>query len=322
MAVGLRKRGKYFHMYAKVRGRYYQKSSRMTKLQDAIVVRDKWLTKLRGQPRVLEAPLFSELCDIWADRVGQHQKAWHKSTKHSLEILREAFKDVYAHNITAETIRKWRSKRGVSTVTQNRYTTLIFSIFRHAAEWGLVDEHQFREIKRVKLHRENNQRVRYLTSSEEKRLLKACDEVLKPVVHLAILTGMRRGEIFALRWSAIDLRNSVVRLPDSKSGKPRIVYLCKKAKEILKKRKGCIGPLFPYGNNWLHKRFRKAVEKAKLDDFRFHDLRHHFASMLAKKGISDRKLAALLGHSSTQMVQRYAHLSEQDLKNVVGLLDA
>ena len=322
MARGLRKRGKFWYMFTRINGVFKQKSTGVTKLKDAILIRDKWLTSQRGRPLVADSPLFSELCDIWEKREGVTQKGWEKSHRHMLGILREEFGQLRIHDLTPEKFRVWRSERGIAPATQNRYTTLLYSILRHCSEWELIDRSVYDNMRKVRLLRENNQRVRYLSAKEEKTLLEKCSERIKPIVRLAMLTGMRRGEILATHWSMVDLKNSVIRLPDSKSGKVRIVYLCGEAKGILEKKRERIGPLFTISAIWLNQSFKAAAKEAGLVDFRFHDLRHHFASRLAQQGISDRKLAALLGHTSTQMVQRYAHLSEQDLKDVVGLLDA
>lgn len=133
-------------------------------------------------------------------------------------------------------------------------------------------------------------------------------------IRLLLLTGMRLGEVLSLEWRFIDLQRGLIALPDSKTGQ-KAVFLNPAAREVL------IGiprvPDNPYvivghreGQHLinLQKPWRRIRALARLDDVRIHDLRHSFASMAAAHGASLQLIGRLLGHTSPQTTERYAHL--------------
>jgi integrase len=182
-----------------------------------------------------------------------------------------------------------------------------------------------------------NERVRYLTEAEESELISVLDARAQDLVRFAIHTGLRQGEHFGLRWEWVDLQNSVLRIPTSKSGKPRTVPLNDVAREILRlqpRRLRCPwvwptsspkGGATP-GRNHINARnferrvFVPALQAAGIENFRWHDLRHTFASRLAMAGETLQTIAQLLGHASVQMAQRYSHLSPGHLRAAVQRL--
>jgi integrase len=172
-------------------------------------------------------------------------------------------------------------------------------------------------------------RVRYLSDDERARLLEACRKSeYKPfylIVLFALTTGMRRGELFGLRWQDIDLERRVAVLQDTKNGDRRSVPIVPEVAELLREH----GKVRKIGNDqvfvsdgpaevWLFdKVWYAALKEAKIKDFRFHDLRHTAASYLAMSGATTAEIAAVLGHRTLQMVKRYAHLSDQHVGTVV-----
>ena len=180
--------------------------------------------------------------------------------------------------------------------------------------------------KKVKLPREKNTRLRYLEEEEIKKLYDACAEHLKPIVIVALNTGMRKEEILNLRWEDLDFRSRIIYTLDTKNNKRReiamndIVYrtllairkipdsswvFCKKNGER-------------YGN--VRKAFEGAKKRAGIVDFRFHDLRHTFASHLVMAGVDLKTVQELLGHKSFEMTLRYAHLSPDHKKVALDVL--
>ncbi len=154
---------------------------------------------------------------------------------------------------------------------------------------------------------------------------------IEPMVLLAMNTGLRKGEIFSLSWQDVDFSNSVltVRASKSKSKKLRHVSLNNKAKQVLKcwydQFSPCSGFVFQNKNGKPFKDIKKAwgsvLKSACIDDFRFHDLRHHFASHLVMRGAHLNTVRELLGHSDLTMTLRYAHLAEDHKAEAVMLLD-
>src|SRR5262249_36318686 len=148
-------------------------------------------------------------------------------------------------------------------------------------------------VRAIKLFREQH-RVRFLTEDEETRLRKAMDPTAWQLVEFAMHTGLRQGEQFGLRWSDVDLANGVVTIPISKGGRTRHVFLNRTALAILQALPSRLKspyvfacatgetPIHP--KNFLNRYFLPAVKNAGIVDFRWHDLRHTFASRLTMAG--------------------------------------
>ncbi len=196
-------------------------------------------------------------------------------------------------------------------------------------EWQWLDDSPARKVKKPK---EPRGIVRFLSDDERDRLLEAClesnNKALYAIVVLALSTGMRRGEILNLKWKDIDLNKGFLIIEETKNGERRRVPVSGHALETLKEfskiRKLHTELVFP-GNTGkpveIRKPWLKAVEQAKIEDFRFHDLRHSAASYLAMNGASLAEISEVLGHKTLQMVKRYAHLSESHTRNVVASMN-
>lgn len=167
-------------------------------------------------------------------------------------------------------------------------------------------------------------RVRYLSDDERQRVLDACRTSSNPDLYLAVLlaltTGGRQAETMGATWKQIDLGRATLTLDQTKNGSRRTLHLAGPVLELLKERAKVrwIGSdlLFPSRTNPkkpvnLRQPWTLALKTAGITDFHWHDLRHTFASMAAMNGATLPELAALLGHKTLAMVQRYAHLSPQ-----------
>lgn len=226
------------------------------------------------------------------------------------------------------------SQRAPATV--KRYMAALSHAFTIAIqEWEWLETNP---LKRVRRPIEPRGRVRFLDEDERDRLLAACREsrspLLYPVVLLALSTGMRRGEIMQLRHSDVDLQLGRITIEESKNDERRVVPLqgpaLENMKRLLKVRRMDTRLVFPGRPRPtgdvrpanLETAWKKAVGRAELQDFRFHDLRHTAASHLAMNGATVAELAAILGHKTLAMVQRYAHLSVPHTTDVVGRMNA
>jgi len=233
-------------------------------------------------------------------------------------------------------------KEKISSGTINRYFAALSPVFTVAVrELGWLHENPLRQITKLK---EPKGRVRFLDTIELKRLLTACkassNAYIYPFVLLALSTGMRKNEILGLRWADFDPSMKQLTLQDTKNGEKRGVPLAaqaldevlrvqKVAERKLKKLKRPKADLvskhvFPSrdGTGPLDIRvpWEKALEEAKIENFRIHDLRHTAASYLAMNGAGLLDIAHILGHKSLEMVRRYAHLSPQHTaKTLEGL---
>ncbi len=225
--------------------------------------------------------------------------------------------------LLAERIQK--KPRSVATV--NRYLATFSLVLNIACmEWEWIDESP---MKRVKKYKEPRGRIRYLDDDEKRRLLDVCKESrnsqLYMVVVIALSTGMRLGEILNLTWTDVDLEVGKAVLHETKNGERRVVAIVSVALRLLRKHKAMqqANTLLVFPNALgsgpvnIRRDWERALRESEVENFRFHDLRHTFASYLAMNGASLAELAEALGHKTLAMVKRYAHLSEAHTASVV-----
>jgi integrase len=243
----------------------------------------------------------------------------------SFKHLSAAFPD-YLSTITPKSVEQYKAQRlqYVRPATVNRELALLKHIFTKAIEWGYIKENP---AKAVKLLKEPSGRVRYLTPDELTRLLDACAPHLRPIVLIAAHTGMRVQEILTLTWRQIDIRKRMITLEKTKNHERRIIPLNDQAIEVFRTVPRHMESSYvfcgkegqPYQR--IVKGFRQACKRASISDFRFHDLRHTFASHLVMRGVSLRTVQELLGHKTSQMTLRYTHLSTPHLQEAVSVLE-
>jgi integrase len=267
--------------------------------------------------------------------------------------------------LTGFQLEQWRTGRrrdGKRDTTINRDLDALRGVLSRAVAWGVLTENPMQPVRRAKVDAIG--RLRYLSPAEEQRLrdaLVARDEArrdgrrrfnawraergyktlpnvtgypdhLTPVTLLALNTGLRRGELFALTWADLDLTAGLmltVRGGSAKSGITRYVPLNSEAATVLRAWRdaststhlvfpGPRGePMFSLKTSW-----QKIAEAAKLTAFTFHDLRHTFASKLVQAGVDLNTVRELLGHSDIKMTLRYAHLAPEHRAAAVAKLVA
>lgn len=145
---------------------------------------------------------------------------------------------------------------------------------------------------------------------------------------MAINTGMRRGEIFNLKWFDVDFNRRIVHVRQSKSGRPRTIPLNATAQTLLKGLPKASEYVFPSPKNEkrrvndVGRQFERAVKNAKIPDFHFRDLRHTAATRMADAGADPFTLAAILGHSDIRMTARYTHATDEAKRRAVDRLVA
>ena len=257
---------------------------------------------------------FREMADMyWKLHAKQMPSA--QVTKYQLIMLSDFFDNTPLDRITIPDILQYLNgvKERASAATANRHHNTLRAIFNRAIEWEKLNGPN--PAAKVKQFRIENSRTRFLEIGDITRLLAACDTQIQPIVSFAILTGMRRGEILNLRWEHLDLTNGIIHVLKTKSGEPREIPLAPDLAVILADlRKGDGGPVFNMDSRLLNTRFSKALMLAGITDFRFHDLRHTFASHFVMRTNDLPTLQKLLGHKSPRMTQRYAHLSKGHLQ--------
>ena len=171
-----------------------------------------------------------------------------------------------------------------------------------------------------KKFREESGRLRFLDNEEVNRLLKNTPEQIRPIIIIALYTGLRRGELFNLEWKDIDLKRKVLNVIKSKSGKVREIPMNEFAYNTFLKLKTAdnCGKIFNTVN--FRKLFAQAVKGAKLNDVIMYTTRHTFASQLVMAGVDLVTVKELLGHSKIEMTMKYAHLSQNHKRQAVEQL--
>jgi integrase len=214
-----------------------------------------------------------------------------------------------------------------SPATVNRYFTSLSRVYSKAAnEWEWLE---YSPMRRVPKLREPRGRVRFLSEPERDALLGACgadlDPLLYPFVVLALSTGARAGELQRLTWRDIDLKTGRGKLENTKNGDRRAIafrgHALEQLKALARVRRIDTPWVFPAKSgiepwNYRHAWYR-VLAASGIKDFRFHDLRHTAASYLAMNGASLPEIAAILGHKTLVMVQRYAHMSDEHISGAV-----
>jgi integrase len=259
----------------------------------------------------------------------QWSKANKKGSSHDRELstmrrLNSEFEKYDLQNVTTWIIEKWKSKRKeeVKPATVNRELALLKHMFTKAIEWGKVKDNPARKVKLLK---GEIKRVRFLMPDEIRTLLSNCADHLRPIVTVALHTGMRKGELLSLQWDQVNFEQKIITLEDTKNRERRDVPMNETVRTTLMgmERKGshifCNGS----GETFLNVRrsFETAVRKSGIEDFRFHDLRHTFASNLVMEGIDIMTIKELMGHKDLTMTLRYSHLAPNHKMRAVNILD-
>ena len=215
---------------------------------------------------------------------------------------------------TVERVRGWLFSGGRKAATVNRYLAALKTLLRMAQDWG-----ELPEPPKVRLEIERPQHRRALTDEEIGRILAATEsaETRRLIIWLAD-TGMRLGE--ALSLTSADIRDGCAWLSDTKSGRPRVVPLTRRALSVIA---GVEGRLFKGGPWKFARHFKAAVRRAGIDPkgVCLHALRHTCCTNLVTRGAGLAAAGAVLGHSTATMTARYAHLDITALRQAVGLLE-
>jgi integrase len=212
--------------------------------------------------------------------------------------------------------RSGRLAKGTSRSleTTRRYYAVLHAILEKARKRLKEDKVlMINPASDIELKKADNTLVRYLTPDQRGALLEALPARYHPIVLAALNTGMRRGELLRMTWADVDWYAGTIKIRHTKSDDPRHAPMNSIVQRELLVLKNATNPspsdqVFPFYPRYLSRAFQRAVLKAKLAPFRFHDLRHCFASSLARLGANDRTLMEAGGWASPAMLKRYVHL--------------
>ena len=273
-----------------------------------------------------------------------HKKTWDDDVWKVEKLLSPVFGKQRLSGITSRDVALLCSKEKARTsaTTANHLLSTLKRMLNLAVKWELLEKNPASSQEKFK---EPPQRERYLSKEELPLFLSALDEeedcLSVAAIRLLLFTGCRRGEIMTLKWNEVRLDEDCLKLLDTKNGRSRPVHLNAWARKVVEDlhenrdkeiRTAASEYVFPSRQGTkkghlfdLRNPFDKACQRAGIENFRIHDLRHTFASMAVRGGASLFDVQKLLGHQDIAMTQRYAHLSDDGLKKatagVAAMLD-
>jgi integrase len=244
---------------------------------------------------------------------SRRKKRSYYDDKYRLEKVRGWFGEMPAASIKPRDIEAKLSAladEGLATATVNRFRALVSLVFRQGMKNEKVDSNPARLTDHRK---EDNARVRFLSEAEEEKLRAVIRENWpdrEPELDIALHTGLRRGSMYRLTWSDVDFEHRLIQEVRPKRGKTRYVPMNPVAlAAFLKLHPPSNGEGRVFDTEKPRHWFEKAVTRAGIVDFHWHDLRHTFASRLTMLGVPLKQVQELMGHTSIAMTARYSHLA-------------
>lgn len=304
-----------------------QRSTRTADRREAQQVHDRLAHERWQQDRLGVKPRHT-----WQEAVERwHLESKHKAT-HSDDIAKLRWLHPYLGGLHLDEIDrtlidriKFAREKVASQGTANRYLALIRAILRRAChEWEWIER-----APRVKMFKEAEGRVRSLTPQEFQRLIAELPPHLADMAVFSVATGLRQANVKGLEWRYVDLERRHLWVPGEKhkNGKPHSVPLNEMALAVLRKQLGKHATqVFTFRGDPIGqvntKAWTAALERAGIEDFRWHDLRHTFASWHRLAGTPTHELQRLGGWKTGAMVERYAHVAPEALQGAAMRLDA
>ncbi|MFZ0962058.1 MAG: site-specific integrase [Terriglobia bacterium] len=273
--------------------------------------------------------------ELYRTHAELHHRSYDTYTKPQLSVLERLLgSNAPLASITVQKIEVIQAARAAERKesTADHSLTVLKAVFNFLIERGYFNSNP---VRKVKFFHPNNERVRWLSDDERKRLLLAAaqgPEYLPDAIEVAENTGLRRTNLLLLRKDECNFETRMIRKTDTKNNDTLSVPMTDRVWEILKRRAAKFPNseyFFPHAKGDrageairdLKKAFCTALETAKISDFRWHDLRHSFGSRLAMAGVDLVSIQRLLGHKSLRMTTRYAHVSDEHLAKQVKILD-
>lgn len=284
------------------------------------IAEDRFLDK-----RITTTLTFKEFTDLYMDLYSKpNKRSWKTCDQVRIKSLNPVFGKYRLDMISPEQVEDYKKHRltEVSPATVNRELTCMKHLYNKANEWEKTDKNPTKLVRKL---RENNSRLRYLTEEEITRLVGNATGYMRTLLIVALNTGMRKGEMLNLKWHDVDLALGVIYLLRTKNGERRDVPMNTTVVNALREHPKhpssdyvfCGTNGFPLN---IDKPYKNLLKQSDIADFRFHDLRHTFASRLAMKGIDLNMIRELLGHKSINMTLRYSHLSPSHKQKAVEIL--
>ena len=339
-ATPIPKKGRKYRVHVRVNGK--QKTRIVDNLDLAREVETTFkAAAIRGEFDIKKKTRAVSLQDFWDKKylswMKGNKKSWYVDqcnfNKHIGPMLgKKTLDQITQFDIESFvlSLKKKKNKSGIplSAATIKHQLILLNRILNIALQWGeFTGQNPCKRVEKPKL---NNTIVAFLSNDEITSLTNILNEwpdlIPAAVIRFALFTGVRRSEIFKLEWRDIDLEQETMTLRDPKGKKDQILPLSPQAKEVLENvPREFETPFIFYSTNGakrvtIRHTWTKIKEAAGLPkSFRFHDLRHNYASHLVSNGVSLYAVQALLTHKDAKTTQKYAHLNDDALRQAANL---
>jgi integrase len=273
------------------------------------------------------------LADAWEKYLPwaqEHKKSWKDDEYYYRKHLETRFGLKALGDISSFDIEKMKTELKKGTNAQGRpfapqtikhQIVILRRLYNLARQWGLYDGKS--PVESVQMPKVDNQKTEFLSDEEAERLLTVLEawsyKETAAFVKFAMFTGLRRGELFKLTWDDVDFDRGMVALQDPKGGRTRTIPICTAALDVLRGLEVDSTFVFPGKNGRQRTDFKGPWERIRKaaglpEGFRFHGLRHHYASTLVSNGIDLTVVKELLTHKDMTTMQRYAHLRPDAVK--------
>jgi integrase len=308
-------------------GKIVQRSTGTTDKVKAQEYHDRLKASLWEQERLGTRPRYSwqQAAGRWIEETSH--KATHKDDIAKLKWLHSILGGLMLDEVTLDVIARIKEARlkEASKSTANRFLALVRAILKRAVdEWDWLEK-----APKIKLFKEAEGRIRFITPEQVQVLLRELPAHQKDMVLFALQTGLRQANVVKLEWSQVNLEQGHmwVNAAQSKNRKPIAVPLNREALAVLHRQLGKHpARVFTFAGkpivNANTRAWRKALKRSGIEDFRWHDLRHTWASWHRMQGTPTHELQQLGGWKTGAMVERYAHLAPDHLANAAARLDS
>lgn len=287
----------------------------------------------RGKISEADIISFNQMCKLFLEYSEvNNAKHQYNQNEHKVEFFKQFFGENTAiSSITPSKIEDMKRvllNKGLKNSSVNRYYSALSKAFNLIIiNKKLTIANPCRAVQKLK---EDNEIIRYLTEDEEKRLMKELSKHLKPIVICALTTGLRLKNILNLKWESINFEFNFIEIlkQENKGHKQIQIPLSEKFKKELEKigiKKNGYVFINPDTNKpytTIKTGFNKALKRAGIENFRFHDLRHTVGTRLVANGADLQTVKEYLAHSDIKTTQRYLHPVNENMKKAVAILDS
>jgi site-specific recombinase XerD len=292
------------------------------------IVEGSYFEKLVGRNKSFR-DMMDKFIKEYAPKVSSNmQRSYTTSLKH----LNPFFGESNLLSISPKMVSRYkvlRNDEGAAPASVNRELSMLSKAFNLAVrEWEWLRDNP---ASRVPKDRENNERDRWLTKGEEKKILDNSPGWIREIIVFNLNTGLRIQELLSLEWSRVNLLRKTIIIQETKNGNPKTLPLNKIALDVLNQRskvKSIKNDFVFFNSNGkkinphvLRTSFYTVLEKVGIENLWLHDLRRTFATRLAQAGVDLYKISKLLGHKDIKMTQRYAHHCPDSLRDGVEILE-